>query len=138
MTPLLHAAPALTESFLGDLVQLFSAQVQGVALIGTQHQLEDVLVIRRVPLSLRTVDEALDLTGGEKTGFVLMSTSKLLKLGKKVTPQPNHGSNLKKGARWAAIKKMTRGKIKNRWRIKEPPDLSVHDKSLWKLPEKHL
>lgn len=64
VTPLLHAAPGLSESLLGNLVELFSAQAQVVAHIGAQHLLEDVEVIRRVPLSLRAVDETLDLTGG--------------------------------------------------------------------------
>lgn len=64
VTSLLHAAPSLSESLLGDPVQLFSAQGQVVALIGSQHLLEDVWVIRRVPLRLRTVDETLDLPGG--------------------------------------------------------------------------
>lgn len=68
VTSLLHAAPGLSESLLGHLVQLFSAQAQFVALIGAQHLLEDVLVIRRVPLRLGTVDETLDLTGGRKVG----------------------------------------------------------------------
>lgn len=63
MTPLLHLAPRLSESLLGDLVQLFPAQAQVVALIGTQHLVEDVLVIWRVPVRLRAVDETLDLTG---------------------------------------------------------------------------
>ena len=63
MTPLLHLAPGLSEGLLGDLVQLFSAQAKVVALVDAQHLLEDVLVIRRVPLGLGTVDETLDLKG---------------------------------------------------------------------------
>lgn len=66
VTSLLQASPGLSESLLGDLLQLFSAQAQVVALVGTQHQLVDVLVIRRVPLCLRTVDEPLNLTGGKR------------------------------------------------------------------------
>ncbi len=65
VTSLLHAAHGLTESLLGDLVQLFPAQTQVVAVIGAQHLLEDVLVIWRVPVSLGTVDEPLDLSGGD-------------------------------------------------------------------------
>lgn len=64
MTSLLHSAPGLSEGFLGDLVQMFSAQAKVVALVGAQHLLEDVLVIGRVPLGLGTVDETLDLKGG--------------------------------------------------------------------------
>lgn len=62
VTSLLQEAPCISESLLGHLDQLFSAQAQAVALIGTQHLLEDVLVIWRVPLCLWTVDEPLDLT----------------------------------------------------------------------------
>lgn len=75
VTSLLHAAPGVSESLLGDLVQLFSAQAQVVAIIGTQHLLEDVLVIRRVPLRLRTVDETLDLTGGKNVWYKIRSIS---------------------------------------------------------------
>ena len=63
----LHAAPGLPESLLGDLVQLFSAQAQFVALICTQHLLEDVVVIWRVLVCLRTVDEPLNLMRKEHT-----------------------------------------------------------------------
>lgn len=68
VTPLLHAAPGLPESLLGDLVQQFPGQAQVVALVGAQHLLQDVMVIRRVPLRLRTVDEALNLTRGRNIG----------------------------------------------------------------------
>lgn len=67
VTSLLYAGPDVSESLLGDLVQLFSAQAQVVTLIGTEHLLEDVWVIRRVALCLRTVDEPLDLTGGKES-----------------------------------------------------------------------
>lgn len=75
VTSLLHAAPGVSESLLGNLVQLFSAQAQVVALIGTQDLLEDVLVIGRIPLRLRTVDETLDLTGAKKVGYKIRSIS---------------------------------------------------------------
>lgn len=61
MTSLLHATPGLSEGVLGYLVQLFSAQAKVVAFVGTQHLLEDVWVIWRVPLCLGTVYETLDL-----------------------------------------------------------------------------
>lgn len=90
MTSVLHAAPGLSESFLGDLVQVFFAQAQVVALIGTQHLLEDVLVIRRVPLRLRTVDETLDLTGGKNVpGYGIRSTSNSPTYEMKQLPQFN-------------------------------------------------
>lgn len=63
VAPLLHAAPCLSEGLLGDLVQLLPAQTQLVALVGAHHLLEDVMVVGGVPLRLRGVDEALDLTG---------------------------------------------------------------------------
>lgn len=65
---LLHAAPRLSEGLLGHLVQLLAAQAQVVALVGAQHLLEDVLVIRRVLLRLGAVDETLDLTAGRSEG----------------------------------------------------------------------
>lgn len=66
VAPLLYAGPDVSESLLGHLVQLFSVQAQLVALVSTEHLLEDVLVIRRVPPCLRTVDESLNLTKKKK------------------------------------------------------------------------
>lgn len=66
MAPLLHVAPGLPEGVLGDLVQLFPAQTQVVALVGAQHLLQDVLVVRGVSVGLGAVDETLDLTGRAK------------------------------------------------------------------------
>lgn len=65
VTPVLDAGSHLPESLLGHLDQLLSAQAEVVALVCTEHLLEDVLVIRRVLLSLRTVNKPLDLTGGK-------------------------------------------------------------------------
>lgn len=64
MPPVLDAGSHLPESLLGHLVELLSAQAQMVALICTEHLLEDVLIIGRVLLSLRTVNKPLDLTAG--------------------------------------------------------------------------
>lgn len=65
VTPVLYAGPHLPESLLGHLDQLLSAQAEVVALICAEHLLEDVLVIRRVLLSLRTVNKPLDLRVGK-------------------------------------------------------------------------
>lgn len=65
VTPVLYAGSHLPESLLGHLDQLLSAQAEVVALICTEHLLEDVLVIRRVLLSLRTVNKPLDLRVGK-------------------------------------------------------------------------
>ena len=62
MPSVLNPSPHLPESLLGHLVELLPAQAEIVALVGTDHLLEDVLVIRRVPLSLRTVNKPFDLT----------------------------------------------------------------------------
>lgn len=67
MTSLLHLARGLSEGLLGDLVQLLPAQAEVVPLVGEQHLLEDVLVIRGVPPGLGAVDETLDLKGGGNT-----------------------------------------------------------------------
>lgn len=64
--PVLDEGSHLPERLLGHLVQLLSAQAKIVTLICSEHLLEDVLVIRRVRLSLRTVDKALNLTVGKK------------------------------------------------------------------------
>lgn len=71
MPSLLQRAPCLSKGLLGYLVHLFSAQGEIVALIGSQDQLQYVLVIWRVPLGLRTVDEALNLIGEGGRGFRL-------------------------------------------------------------------
>lgn len=63
--PVLDEDPHLPERLLGHLVELLPAQAELVTLVCSEHLLEDVLVVRRVGLSLRAVDEALDLTGGE-------------------------------------------------------------------------
>lgn len=68
MAPLLHAGPDVSESLFGQLVQVLSAQTQLVAFIGTEHLLEDVLVIRRVAPCLLTVNKALNLMGAQRTG----------------------------------------------------------------------
>lgn len=66
VAPVLYAGSHLPESLLGHLVQLLSAQAKTVTLVCTEHLLEDVLVIRRVLLSLRTVNKPLDLTAGKE------------------------------------------------------------------------
>lgn len=69
VTSILHQGPGFSEGLLGNLVQLFSAQTQVVALVSTQHVLEDVLVIRRVPVCLGTVYETFDLIGGRNVRY---------------------------------------------------------------------
>ncbi|TNN34014.1 hypothetical protein EYF80_055827 [Liparis tanakae] len=64
VAPLLQAAAGLREHLLGDLGQLPGAQAQVVALVGAQHLVVDVLVVRRVLMRLGAVDVALDLRGG--------------------------------------------------------------------------
>lgn len=64
VTAVLYTAPGLSERLLGDLVYMLPGQAEVVAIVGTQHLLEDVLVIRRVLSYLGTVDETLDLTKG--------------------------------------------------------------------------
>jgi len=68
VAPLLQAAAGLREDLLGDLGQLPRAQAQVVALVGAQHLVVDVLVVRRVLVRLGAVDVPLDLTGGEGGG----------------------------------------------------------------------
>lgn len=76
MTSFLHEGPGFSEGVLGDLVQMFSAQTQVVALVSTQYLLEDVLVIRRVPMCLRTVDETLNLIEGRNVEYITFTQIK--------------------------------------------------------------
>lgn len=81
VTSVLHEGPSFSEGLLGDLVQLFSAQQQVVALVSTHYLLENVLVIWRVPMGLGTVDETFNLIEGRKgrVGYMNRSTSHLHK-----------------------------------------------------------
>lgn len=63
---LLDASANVPERLLGQLVQLLSVQAQFVSFVGAGDLPVDVRVVGRVFPRFRTVDEALDLIGGQK------------------------------------------------------------------------
>lgn len=63
---LLDASANVPERLFGQLVQELSAQAQFVSFVGAGDLPVDVRVVGRVVPRFRTVDEALDLIGGQK------------------------------------------------------------------------